>query len=226
MSEKKKLLPIVLSAKRSSWRMLDTHADEHDTRYSAIRPQILERDDNRCRFCNFKAAKYMEVHHIDDDHGNNDPKNLATACGFCHMCFHLGMCGIKDAGTIIWCPEITQADLNNLCRVLFVSINNAGKYSDISRNIFNNLESRAGVIKDELGDGAVMPGMLGQAFLDMSEEQYESRGKRLPGLRLLPKMPAYIKQVAYWQSDPAIFGKLQESDWERLLPKVHESIEQ
>lgn len=210
--------PIVLSATRNSWRMLDTHADEADKRFVQVRQSILERDHHACRFCNFRSLKYQEVHHVDDNHGNNRPDNLMTACCLCHLCFHLGMAGIRKAGTVIWCPEITQADISNLCRSIFVAVSNRGKYEEPARKLYQSLEARAAIVKEELGDGAADPGYIGQAFLEMSAEQYASRGQRLPGLRLLPKMSAFGKQIAYWQSEPNAYGKLTDVDWDKLKP--------
>lgn len=205
--------------------MLDTHADEADRRYIAVRSTILERDDQTCGFCGFRALKFQEVHHLDDNHGNNAPKNLLTACCLCHLCFHLGMAGIKDAGTIVWCPEIPQADLNNLCRSIFVAVANRGKHEDAARKLYESLEARAAIIREELGEGACNPGSIGQAFLEMTDEQYGTRNKRLPGLRLLPKMSAFGKQIAFWQSDPLAYGSLADNDWVKLLPNEPEPVE-
>lgn len=220
------LQSIVLSAKRSSWRMLDTHADEADKRYMSIRSTVLERDDHTCGFCGLRALKFQEVHHLDDDHGNNAPKNLLTTCCLCHLCFHLGMAGIRNAGTIIWCPEVGQADLNNLCRAIFVAVANHGSHENSARKLYESLSSRDAIIKEELGDGASNPGSLGQAFLEMTPDQYDSRNDRMPGLRLLPRMTAFGKQIAYWQSEPSAYGNLADGEWAKLLPASAAEIEQ
>lgn len=205
--------------------MIDTHADESDKRYSSVRSAILERDDHSCCFCGFRALKYQEIHHLDDNHGNNNPANLATACCLCHLCFHLGMAGIRNAGSIIWCPELTQASINNLCRSIFVAVSNNGKHEEAARKLNESLESRAALIKEELGDGAINPGSIGQAFLEMTDEQYATRDKRMPGLRLLPRMAAFGKQVAYWKTDQAIYGSLVDGDWDKLLPVAEQAPE-
>ena len=43
-----------------------------------LRQAILERDGNRCLVCGGNGV--LEVHHIDGDHCNNRPSNLATLC--------------------------------------------------------------------------------------------------------------------------------------------------
>lgn len=49
--------------------------------FKAIRPQILERDENRCVKCG--STQSLEVHHIDG-YKNNEPEFLATLCYLCH----------------------------------------------------------------------------------------------------------------------------------------------
>lgn len=215
----KKLRPIVLSANRKSWRMLDAHADETDTRYHAVRQQVLERDDHTCAYCGFKAEKYQEVHHLDDDHGHNQLTNLVTACTFCHMDFHLAMAGIRNAGVIIFCPEYSQADLNNLVRAIFIAVANKGVHEDAARTLYNGLETRASVIEESLFKGASSPSNYGQGLLNMPAEAQATQTDRLGGVRLLPRMNAFAKQIAYWQSDDKLFGAVPDKEWDKALPK-------
>ena len=81
----------VFGVKRKLWRKDDEHADVADAGFTPVRTEVLQRDNYPCRFCGFKAAKYQEVHHLDDNHQNNDPQNLLTVCNLCHQVHHLGM---------------------------------------------------------------------------------------------------------------------------------------
>jgi intracellular multiplication protein IcmJ len=210
--------PIVLSAKRRSWRMMDAHADEHDKRYQAVREQVLQRDDYTCVFCMFRSVKYQHIHHMDDDHGNNKLTNLVTACPLCHQCFHLGMAGIRKAGVMVWMPEIPQAELNNLCRAIFVAVQNSGEHEQAARSLYVSLESRAAVLETELGAGSSNPAAFGQAFLHMKEEQYAQRAKMMAPVRLLPRMQAFGTEISFWQGDASAFGALADADWSRVAP--------
>ncbi|WP_240533902.1 HNH endonuclease [Aeromonas veronii] len=86
-----------------------------------MRTEVLQRDNYTCRFCGFKAAKYQEVHHLDDNHQNNDPQNLLTVCNLCHQVHHLGMCAMRNGGFIAAIPELTQTEVNNLVRAIHVA---------------------------------------------------------------------------------------------------------
>src|SRR5581483_5621804 len=86
-----------------------------------VREQVLKRDGSACRFCGFKAAKFQEVHHVDDNHANNDPTNLVTVCNLCHQVHHLGMCGMRHAGFLAAIPELTQTEVNHIARAYFIA---------------------------------------------------------------------------------------------------------
>jgi hypothetical protein len=55
--------------------------EEYQTTFNLIRPQVLERDKNRCVKCGL--ALDLEVHHIDG-YTHNEMGDLVTLCSFCH----------------------------------------------------------------------------------------------------------------------------------------------
>lgn len=57
----------------------------------AERLAILERDDFRCVECGKGGRRsdwILEVHHVDEDPSNNDPRNLVTLCVHHHNLKH------------------------------------------------------------------------------------------------------------------------------------------
>ncbi len=103
--------------------------------FYAVRPSILERDENRCVKCGLTLE--LEVHHIEG-YANNQPENLVTLCCFCHgiapmgrqefdqwMVFgkdgvdsikeHLaknGLRNIKREQVIIFCATLVELEFN------------------------------------------------------------------------------------------------------------------
>jgi len=76
-----------IGAKNPAWRggisVLPYTSDWTDTLRAAIR----QRDGHRCYLCNIaqdKLKTLLDVHHIDYDKENCDPKNLITLCKSCH----------------------------------------------------------------------------------------------------------------------------------------------
>lgn len=58
--------------------------------FKRIRPQVLERDNNKCILCG--NSEKLHAHHLDNTGGleqvNNDLSNLATMCDVCHYAIH------------------------------------------------------------------------------------------------------------------------------------------
>lgn len=210
------LLPLVLSAKKKSWRMDAPHGNESDKRYASIRDQILKRDRFVCRYCGFASERFQEINHLDDDHRNNAPANLVTACPFCHLCHHLGMAGLRRMAYMIWCPEIPQADLSEIVRGIFVAEANAGQYRQAASGLYDKLLARQKLLQDKLGIASGNPGAVGEALLAFPESHYNARNHFLSGIRLLPRKSAFGPQIAWWQRDRKSYGRLPDSEWHTM----------
>lgn len=126
------MAPLVLSVKTKKGRYEDENAAEADDAFASARMTVANRDKLRCQACTAttiiprgadrqtsEVMGYLEIHHIDDDHHNNDPSNLIVLCPFCHATQHIGNAGHRDAGWVIYAPFITQENLNLLMHVVF-----------------------------------------------------------------------------------------------------------
>lgn len=221
MSQRKSL-NLFVSARRSSWRMIDWHADEGDKRYASVRKQVLERDDHTCVYCDFKSLKHQHIHHLNHDHGSVKIENLVTACPLCHQCFHLGLAGVKSSGVMIYATEFSQAEINNMARACFIAVYRGGANMEAAQDLYEALRERRTLVEDVFGPGSSNPSYFGQAFVEMKPEIYAERKSKLPGLRLLPKMEAFGKEIVFWDSDQANFGFHPDSEWQKLAPAITE----
>lgn len=70
---------------------------------------VLERDDWRCAFCDHRARKWMNVHHLEDS-ASIDPNDLAPACVACHAVLHIGL-NLIHGSIEIWNCDIPQVDV-------------------------------------------------------------------------------------------------------------------
>ena len=199
-----KLLPLVLSAKAVAWRVQDANSESADSEFRTVRPRVLERDGNACRFCGFKdKGTYIQVHHRDDDHHNNKMENLVTACMHCHACFHIGLWGTKKEAVIVYLPEIEQWQVSHLCRSIMVAkdfpakLEQAGgatpdKLASAKRmaNAADALMGRLLTERTKLAEDIILtsdPQDLANVLLQMPDQLYERRAERLKGIRLLIK---------------------------------------
>src|SRR3989344_4737634 len=118
---------LVIGIKRMRFRANDARRKAADAEYRAIRPGFIEQSNGRCRYCNYSSKKHNEVHHLDDDHHNNDRSNFAIACRACHPYQHIGEPskagdlageGLGSATLLAAIPEISAQDLNHLQRAI------------------------------------------------------------------------------------------------------------
>ena len=64
--------------------------------WRSLRQKVLERDKHTCRFCGFRANKYMIVDHMDGDASNNNMTNFGINCQACDKIRHCGLAGINN----------------------------------------------------------------------------------------------------------------------------------
>lgn len=58
-----------------------------------------------CHFCGFPDHAFLELHHLDGDHGNYKSENLVLACSCCHRLHHLGWVATENLGKLTFIPQ-------------------------------------------------------------------------------------------------------------------------
>jgi Restriction endonuclease len=215
----------ILGAKRATWRGEDEASAQADERFRAVKPKVFKRDNYKCKFCGFQSRKWQEIHHIDSDHHNHDPRNLATICSFCHMTFHIGRAGLAGEAELIWFPELSQQQVNHLARTCFVAMRTKGTTNEAGESVFSGLRIRAEEARRRLGTSD--PADLGEALLAIDEAHYSKRGEILDGVRLLPLGRKYVgerdifpKMVDFWVSRHGPFAKSRPKQWRAAASKI------
>jgi intracellular multiplication protein IcmJ len=216
---------IVLSAKRATWRGEDEASAQADERFKAVKPKVLKRDSFTCCFCGFQARKWQEIHHLDGDHNNHDPRNLKTICSFCHLSFHIGRAGLAGEAELIWLPELRQVELNHLTRTCFVAMRTKGTTNESGESVFSALRIRAEEARRRLGTSD--PADLGEALLALDDDQYDKRNEVLDGVRLLPLGRKYVgerdifpKVVDFWISKHGPYAQSRPKLWRAQAAKL------
>lgn len=207
---------ILLSVKRSKFRMDDPKADEANNEFINIRKTILERDDYTCQFCGFRSQKWQEVHHIDDNHSNNSPDNLITTCSLCHSCHHIGLSGLMSKGVMIYINPslgVTQAEINQLIRTMWIAEKSNNKELSmacigISSRLYKQSVAARSVI------GTTDAHVLGDFLLNADEETYQKRAEKLKGIYFYPFKDSYKKQLKYWEEE--IYKNVGSEDWNKI----------
>jgi intracellular multiplication protein IcmJ len=214
------LLPITLGVRRKSGTEFASGAGK-----SPRQEDVWREDDFVCQFCGFRAEKYQRI-----VAGNwaGQQRSALTACIFCEQCFALETVGVVGAGYLVWLPEISQAELNHLCRAIYLARGQSDDLAARAQTALDALMARRGEAKKRLGSDE--PLLLGTALLENLEpEEYAARGKKLNGIRLLPLNRRLVTQangsatdqfpaiLDYWQSIKGPCSSMPPQDWLKLF---------
>jgi intracellular multiplication protein IcmJ len=200
------LLPVIITAQRGTWR--NYQARKRNNKFLDIKKRVLQRDNYTCRYCGFFAKEFQEVVNVDMNYRNNNPTNMATACCFCAQCFFLDAVGLDSStgGTIVYLPELSQADLNNFCRVLYCSLDKESAYKGKLQAVYMSFKDRSKEVVNCFGPDACEPKVFGQGLLDATLNKEQLQHEALRHLRLLPSKKAFSTQIDYWKK--TVFAKV------------------
>lgn len=188
-----RLLSLVLGIKRLRFRENDPRRTRADAEFSAKRSGVLSKHQYTCQACGYvsKESAHLDVHHVDDNHHNNEDANLAPACHTCHPYQHVGELvrrtdiggeGLGKSTLIAAIPEVSALDLNLLQRALGAALLDEEE-APIARQVITHLAERASWVKAEFG--TFKPADFAGAFAALSDEQYAARQEAVFDLRLL-----------------------------------------
>lgn len=230
---------LLLSVDLKSWQVnniahgtiYNRELKEKDPSKIELFKKVLEKYNYTCYYCGFQSNELQEVHHFNGDHDDYSPSNLTCVCPLCHQSHHLNSAYIHNGAELIWLPELTQQELNHLCRALFVA-NQIREESGSKNNHFildngfsyiwqNILYSRKKILNTKFGDGASDLGKFAQVLLDIKETQpnlYKNRANWIKGFKLLHNPNRFILQTQHWKNHN--FKNIQVHNWIKLAKKL------
>jgi len=193
------LLPITLTAIRGNWNRFQARLK--NPHFQEVQKKILARDNYTCRYCGFESDKFNFVVNHDHDYKNNVAKNMVTSCPFCTQCFFLDGIGKDEnmGGLVIYLPEVSQADLNHFCRVLFCSMLRDAPYKGKLQSTYLNLKDRLQYTEELFGPDTGSPATFGQALLDSGIKKDQLQSKVMENIKLLPLRKYFAPQINYWK---------------------------
>lgn len=202
----------VMGVKRGQWRDDGNHSKLLSEEFASLRLEVLQRDNYSCRFCGFKSAKFQEFHHFDGDHENCTKDNLMTACNLCHQVHHLAACGMSNKGFLISNQELTQTEINNIARAIYVNeIIGNQETNDKLLSLMASVNFRGSdTLKTIFSSDIITTLRIAEILAnpnEISDEVYAKRVELLAPLRLFPTKNAFVDgQLEYYaQNNKTLF---------------------
>ena len=187
-----------LAVNLTGWRIFVRRRE--DKAFLPVAKKVYERDNYACQFCGFQAKEFQEVINLDGNYLNNKISNMVTACCFCSQCLFLETVGLDDmgGGQLIYAPEISQADLNSFCHVLFCAMGNGTGYQDTAQAIYRGFKFRSQIVENKFGAGSSNPATFGQLLQEYQTEYPGTKFAMLKNMRLLPTYNKFKLQLDAW----------------------------
>jgi intracellular multiplication protein IcmJ len=187
-----------LAVNLTGWRIFVRRRE--DKAFLPVAKRVYERDNYTCQYCGFQAKEYQEVINLDGNYMNNKLTNMVTTCCFCSQCFFLETIGIDEmgGGQLIYAPEMTQADINSFCHVLFCAMGNGTGYQESAQAVYRGLKFRSQIIENKFGAGTSNPAMFGQMILEYKANNPNEKVDILKDIRLLPSYTKFKVQLDAW----------------------------
>ncbi|EKD73046.1 MAG: hypothetical protein ACD_45C00474G0004 [uncultured bacterium] len=188
-----------LAVNLSGWRLFVRRRE--DKAFLPVAEKIYQRDNYTCQYCAFQARQYQEIVNIDQNYRNNKLSNLITACCFCSQCLFIESVGLDEmgGGQLIYLPEMSQANLNSFCHVLFCAMGNGTGYQDSAQAIYRGFKFRSQQIENKFGNSTSNPALFGQLILEHRAKHPELKiDDMLKDMRLLPSYVKFKIQLEAW----------------------------
>ncbi|NKB46536.1 MAG: HNH endonuclease [Legionellales bacterium] len=193
------LQSLSLRAEPGKWQHFA--ARKVDEAFRVFAEKVFKRDQYTCQFCGFQAKDYQEVINLDNNYQNNKLSNMVTSCCFCAQCQFVESVGAGDygGGTLIFLPEMSQAELNSFCHVVFCAITNDTGYKTSAQSAYRSLKFRSQALEQKFGDGSSNPAIFGQLLIDAGVVQDDAKVVQIfQDIRLLPSRAKFKKQIESW----------------------------
>lgn len=187
-----------LAVNLSGWRIFVRRRE--DKPFLPVAEQVYNRDNYTCQYCGFQARQYQEIVNLDGNYSNNKLNNMVTACCFCSQCFFIQSVGVDEmgGGQLVYLPEMSQADLNSFCHVLFCAMGNGTGYQDSAQAIYRSFKFRSQQVESKFGAGTSNPTIFGQLILEYQAKNPESKANILQHICLLPSYTKFKIQLDAW----------------------------
>ncbi|MFD1043129.1 HNH endonuclease signature motif containing protein [Pseudoxanthomonas kaohsiungensis] len=194
-----------------------------------LREQVIRqgRFKRRCAVCSFQFGQWngFELHHLDGDHTNLSADNVVPICTLCHWPMHLDLVLRElpsDPGLIVYLPEVSQVEMNQLLCATAVHQMQANKADETSRDrtawaLYERIKARSSLV-EQVDGKTLRPGLsqihgMVRVLQECNDARYAERDNWLAGCRYLPPFVELVRRAEEWVQDGAAYAGLPVASW-------------
>lgn len=190
---------------------------------SEIVKKVHYRDKNTCLFCGWVEQKtsLLSVSSLTCNYDLNTLlKHSVTSCVICQLTQRLGMAANLSAGDLIYLPELTQPQVNELARALFLAKKLKIKDCDdaIEPLISYIHDERKVLASQYIGPVPFKLNNFAVALRELENELYLKRESMFSPLRFWPKFN-YLEEVVQSNWDNHL-SNFPQSGWIDLASQI------
>jgi intracellular multiplication protein IcmJ len=193
----------------------DVASEFKDQNFLKMAKAVVQRDKNVCHLCGFESFSHVRVLKLEtarppfDIEGGEpslNPKHYKTSCAICFESQRLKYAVDSNFGTLIYLPEVSQAQLNSIVHFTLsviedeVSENHKSQMQHVKRSMRTDyalLQSREVALREILNLDSIIE--LVDFLIKMPDSAYSQRSKFLNGVRYLPNLNAYKNRAVKWK---------------------------
>lgn len=170
-----------------------------------------------CELCGWQDSRYMRVVTLSNIY-HEESLDLQTRCLFCYHEHRLSLC---PEGTIIYCPEITQSQLNWFIHTQWALSYILDKNADYTKSFSARaqlrvenvwLDSRKEIVDKFFGCGLSDAKAFAECMAITDVDTKNDARSLIADLRFIPKKEGYLEQISYWG----------EGIYNQIFPHEHE----
>ncbi len=199
--------------KLSLHRKDDEDVEYYNNRYMEQRVKALQKCKYKCIYCGLEvipdknadsrsllASGYLEIHHMDNNHQNNNLNNLYAVCPFCHSVIHLGFTALSKRCYLAYLPEISQERINlisSLCGVGLVAHQKTRDILEASLKM-SQLFAKAGLLFTKRYNFTTSE-FISVLIDKQKENKIDEIKKVFKSIKVIPVLSSYNQEMfLYW----------------------------
>ncbi|MGR5558262.1 hypothetical protein ACQKQC_18490 [Vibrio fortis] len=150
--------------------------------------------------------------------------NTIVVCSVCYMARNLDRITTRDAGMMIYAPDLTQEQVNAIAYILYFIKNQSNQnedYLDLVADVEGLMYKRGDILTTLVCQGADVPSLLCQYLYMLTNSEFESHKEILSEIKLFPSEVVVSRQLKFLSTNK--LKKFESKRWISMLQQINQN---